>query len=65
MFERIKRRFRSLNRSEYAEEGGQRVENADAMAANGGFTSANSAMPVGGGMPPNYVHSYDEGRPPH
>ena len=65
MLTRMRRWVASLNRSDYAKDGGQRVENPDAMAANGGFTSANSAMPVGGGMPPDYVKSYDEGRPPH
>jgi hypothetical protein len=61
MFEWIRRRFRSLNRGGYAEEGGQRVENADAMAQAGQVGSPGS----GGGMPPDYVKSYDEGRPPH
>ena len=65
MFERIKRRFRSLNRSEYAEEGGQRVENDDALAQAGQVLGAPGNVPIGGGMPPGYVKSYDEGRPPH
>ena len=66
MFRRIKRRFRSLNRSEHAAEGGQRVENADAMAQAGQVLGgSDGALPIGGGMPPNYVKSYDEGRPPH
>ena len=66
MFERIKRRFRSLNRSDYAAEGGQRVENTDALAQAGQvLTGPGSGLPVGDGMPPDYVKSYDEGRPPH
>ena len=35
MFERIKRRFRSLNRSDYAEEGAQRIENTMPLAQAG------------------------------
>ena len=66
MFEGLKRRFRSLNRSEYAEEGGQRVENYDAAAQAGhAISQGGNNVPIGGGMPPDYVHSYDEGRPPH
>ena len=66
MFERMKRRFRSLNRSDYAEEGVQRVENNDALAQAGQVLGGSgSGLPGGDGMPPGYVKSYDEGRPPH
>ena len=66
MFEKIKRRFRSLNRTDHAEQGGQRVENADAMAQAGQVLGGpGNSLPGGDGMPPGYVKSYDEGRPPH
>ena len=66
MFKQLWRRFVSLNRSDYAEEGGQRVENPDALAQAGQvLTGPGSGLPVGDGMPPGYVNAYDEGRPPH
>ena len=66
MFEKIKRRFRSLNRTDDAEQGSRRVENADAMAQIGQVLGGpGNSLPGGDGMPPDYVKSYDEGRPPH
>jgi hypothetical protein len=67
MFTRIRKwlRIGSLNRSEHMEEGGEQVENYDAAAAVGSVGNASGVghVPIGGGMPPDYVNSYDEGRP--
>ena len=68
MFTRIRKWLHvgSLNRSEHMDEGGQQVENYDAVAAVGSVPSSGSGLghvPIGGGMPPDYVKSYDEGRP--
>ena len=69
MFHKIRARLKlgSLNRSEHMLEGGQQVENTDAAAAiishSAPGADAIGHEPIGGGMPPNYVHSYDEGRP--
>ena len=69
MFDRIRTwlKLGSLNRSEHILEGENPMENADAAAAIISHSSPGSDAighePIGGGMPPNYVHSYDEGRP--
>jgi len=66
MFSRVRRWIGSLNRSDHADEGGQRVENYDAAAAATHVVgTGGDHIPIGGGMPPDYVKSYDEGRPPH
>jgi hypothetical protein len=69
MFERIRTKLRlgSLNRRDHDDARGNHVENPDAIAATGSHMPAGdggiSHEPIGGGMPPNYVKSYDEGRP--
>ncbi len=53
---------RLLNRSSL--EQGRPVENVDAhAAASQQHDSAYDAYDAGGGIPPGYVKSYDEGRP--
>ena len=65
LLEKIRRlRFRSLNRGEQTDAEERPVENTDAFAATGGELQSG----FGGGhnsIPPNYVKSYDEGRPRH
>jgi len=59
--------LRSLNRSDYSVDSGQRVENTDALAAAHGVQGID---PLGGGRgvpsgyPPGYVKE-DDGRPRH
>jgi hypothetical protein len=62
---RIRRlRLRSLNRGELTDADLQPVENTDAMTA--ARASSTEIGGVEGAMiPPNYVKSYDEGRPRH
>jgi hypothetical protein len=63
LFEKIRRlRFRSLNRGEQTEAAERPVENTDALtAAHSGHELDSGGE--GGGIPPNYVKAYDEGRP--
>ena len=58
-------RFRSLERGDYSLEGERPVENLDAMGAadHRELDFDASDFGGGGGIPPNYVKSYDEGRP--
>ncbi|MGH2922317.1 MAG: hypothetical protein ACRDKU_09650 [Gaiellaceae bacterium] len=58
-----KLRFRSLQRRDFTRASGEHVENTDAMAAAdfGDFDPGSGGE--GGGLPPGYVKSYDEGRP--
>ena len=54
----------SLQRRDYTPETGEHVENTDAMAAaDFNDFDAGSMGDSGGGIPPGYVKSYDEGRP--
>jgi hypothetical protein len=66
LLERIRRlRLRSLNRGDLTDGGERPVENTDALAAVGGVNQSDLGG-VGGShnsIPPNYVKSYDEGRP--
>jgi hypothetical protein len=57
------RRLRSVQSGE--EEGLRRgADNVDAMAATrSGSSDPGSGMPAG--IPPNYIKTYDEGRPRH
>ena len=68
MFKSIINFFRYGSRTSGGEgaDGRESVDATDAMAAvvshppsGEGFDN----VPIGGGMPPNYVKSYDEGRP--
>ena len=64
LFKRL-RNVGSLGRGDYAVEGERAVENIDAMGAaytrELDFDASDGGG--GGGIPPNYVKSYDEGRP--
>ena len=64
LLRKLRWRIGSLDRAPYATEEGQPVENVDATAAasqhQGGVMGS-----AGGGYPPGYVKSYDEGRPRH
>jgi hypothetical protein len=63
--EGIKRfRFRSLNRGELTDADVRPVENTDAMTAARASTAELGSV-EGASIPPNYVKSYDEGRPRH
>jgi hypothetical protein len=53
----------SLQRRDYTPETGEHVENTDAMAAADFNDFDTSSGGEGGGIPPGYVKSYDEGRP--
>jgi hypothetical protein len=53
----------SLGRGDHALEGDRPVENIDAMGAAYMRDVDLDATEGGGGIPPNYVKSYDEGRP--
>jgi hypothetical protein len=64
--ERIRRlRFRSLNRGGLTSASERPVENTDALAATGGGIQAGFGSAGHNSIPPNYVKSYDEGRPRH
>ena len=67
MFKSIFNFFRYGSRTSGGEaaDGRQAVDAVDAMAAVSRPPSSEGpdSVPLGGGMPPNYVHSYDEGRP--
>ncbi len=52
----------SLGRGDHSLEGDRPVENIDAMGAAYSRDLDFDGSP-GGGIPPNYVKSYDEGRP--
>jgi hypothetical protein len=65
LLRRTKRlRFRSLNRGELTDTDLRPVENTDAMTAARASTAELGSV-EGASIPPNYVKSYDEGRPRH
>jgi hypothetical protein len=53
----------SLERGDHSYEGDRPVENLDAMGAAYSRDIDIDPSDGGGGIPPNYVKSYDEGRP--
>jgi hypothetical protein len=55
--------FKSLQRRDYATAAGEHVENTDALAAADFNDFDPGSGGEGGGIPPGYVKSYDEGRP--
>jgi hypothetical protein len=57
-------RFLSLNRDEQTSGSERPVENTDALSAAHSGHELDSGG-EGGGIPPNYVKAYDEGRPRH
>ncbi|MDP9232680.1 MAG: hypothetical protein M3O73_07940 [Actinomycetota bacterium] len=57
-------RLLSLNRDEQTSAAERPVENTDALSAAHSGRELDSGG-EGGGIPPNYVKSYDEGRPRH
>ena len=57
-------RFGSLNRGEQTSGDVRPVENTDAMTAARAATTELGGV-EGAMIPPNYVKSYDEGRPRH
>jgi hypothetical protein len=62
---RRKLHIRSLERSDYIEEGDRTVENLDAAAS---AYAREASVDLGGaapGYPPGYVKDYDDGRPRH
>ena len=58
-------RLRAFDRSDYLAEGKRTVENPDALAATGGRGNSNPDTSGHPSFPPDYVKSYDEGRPRH
>ncbi len=66
LLERIKHlRLRSLNRGGLTSASERPVENTDALAAAGGQIQGGFGSAGHNSIPPNYVKSYDEGRPRH
>jgi hypothetical protein len=61
------RRLRSMSPEEIEEGGRRGAANIDAMAANsaGGKSDAAGGANLGSNVPPNYIKTYDEGRPRH
>jgi hypothetical protein len=62
---RLRWRFGSLDRGEHTSAEERPVGNTDAMAAAGTHHHGDPSGSGGGGYPPGYVKSYDEGRPRH
>jgi S-adenosylmethionine synthetase len=58
---RLRLRLRSLSQRDLTQPGKAPFDNTDAMSVHAGSSG------LGGGemVPPNYVKSYDEGRPRH
>jgi hypothetical protein len=66
LLEKLKRlRLRSLNRGGLTSASELPVENADAWAAASGGIQDGGGHGGHNSIPPNYVKSYDEGRPRH
>jgi hypothetical protein len=65
LLEKIKRlRIGSLNRGELTTDDVRPVENTDATTAARASSTGRGSV-EGATIPPNYVKSYDEGRPRH
>lgn len=61
------RRLRSMSPEEIEESGRRGAANIDAMAANSasGKSDAQGGANLGSDVPPNYIKTYDDGRPRH
>jgi len=61
------RRLRSMSPEEIEEGGRRGAANIDAMAANSasGKSDAQGGANLGSDVPPNYIKTYDDGRPRH
>ena len=59
------RRLRSMSPEEIEEGGRRGAANIDAMAANSasGKSDAQGGANLGSDVPPNYIKTYDDGRP--